>query len=545
MIKSNYNTIQTNNLRIRENQNKLLKNKIKVDRTMEHFNNIKDLVKKLKKEEKRTGETYYYRGQTQNWPLSTSLLRSKDPKTEFDRTQDMVAGLLTNKTLKLDINNRLDQNKAYAIAQHYGWKTDFIDFTTDPEVAAFFATDGVSDINKVGVMWRISQVELRNIQELLTDVINYIFYSSNYSEGVKENYKTMMKYDKFPFIDIKIEELSRLNNQKGLFLWDLNHIVLRTYFKDREPDFSFRQDGNVYSSEKINKSVIYPEPNMLEMEIERYGSVENELVFNRSGLREEFEKISVPIYLHEPESIYAQFLEDNFWEKDSSYCSNEFEKTIKIIENRKLNFEDISCGDLRQIISENKELISSGKTIYLDFGDDSLNKCLNEIIKRIIYYPYSVDEIYELVISLINNYKSAKSKGIISNFEEFMSGYDSPEFQEKIFGEKMLKVGLVDSVDVQSFGYIPCIELSKIVSPIRESLNMYFKKNKDKDNINLLSQIGDWNLFLDLHRYPKRLFKFDDIKRLFIRYILPYQFISRDKNSRIYIPSNLIIFGPE
>ena len=74
---------------------------------------------------------------------------------------------------------------------------------------------------------------------------------------------------------------------------------------------------------------------------------------------------------------------------------------------------------------------------------------------------------------------------------------------------------------------------------------MYFKKNKDKDNINLLSQIGDWNLFLDLHRYPKRLFKFDDIKRLFIRYILPYQFISRDKNSRIYIPSNLIIFGPE
>lgn len=49
MIKSNYNTIQTNNLRIRENQNKLLKNKIKVDRTMEHFNNIKDLVKKLKK----------------------------------------------------------------------------------------------------------------------------------------------------------------------------------------------------------------------------------------------------------------------------------------------------------------------------------------------------------------------------------------------------------------------------------------------------------------------------------------------------------------
>ena len=328
-------------------------------------------------------------------------------------------------------------------------------------------------------------------------------------------------------------------------MWDLNHIVLRTYFKNRESDFSFRQDGNVYSSEKINKSVIYPEPNMLEMEIERYGSVENVLEFNRSGLREEFEKNAVPIYYSGPESIYADFLEDNLWVEDFSYCSNEFEKTIQILENRKLNFEDISCGDLRQIISENKELISSGKTIYLDFGDDSLNKCLNEIIKRIIYYPYSVDEIYELVISLINNYKSARTKGIVSNFEEFMSCYDSPEFQEKIFGEKMLKVGLLDSVDVQSFGYIPCIELSKIVSPIRESLNMYFNKNEDKDNINLLSQIGDWNLFLDLHRYPKRLFKLDDIKRLFIRYILPYQFISRDKNSRIYIPSNLIIFGPE
>ena len=158
-------------------------------------------------------------------------------------------------------------------------------------------------------------------------------------------------------------------------MWDLNHIVLRTYFKNRESDFSFRQDGNVYSSEKINKSVIYPEPNMLEMEIERYGSVENVLEFNRSGLREEFEKNAVPIYYSGPESIYADFLEDNLWVEDFSYCSNEFEKTIQILENRKLNFEDISCGDLRQIISENKELISSGKTIYLDFGDDSLNKC--------------------------------------------------------------------------------------------------------------------------------------------------------------------------
>ncbi len=81
----------------------------------------------------------------------------------------------------------------------------------------------------------------------------------------------MMKYDKFPFI-IRTKELSRLNNKRD-WVWDLNHIVSRTYFKDREPDFSFRQDGNVYSSEKINKSVIYPEPNMLEMEIERYGSV--------------------------------------------------------------------------------------------------------------------------------------------------------------------------------------------------------------------------------------------------------------------------------
>ena len=66
---------------------------------MEHFNNIKDLVKKLKKEEKRTGETYSYRGQTQNWPLSTSLLRSKYLQREIERTKDMVAGLLTNQTL--------------------------------------------------------------------------------------------------------------------------------------------------------------------------------------------------------------------------------------------------------------------------------------------------------------------------------------------------------------------------------------------------------------------------------------------------------------
>ncbi len=46
---------------------------------------------------------------------------------------------------------------------------------------------------------------------------------------------------------------------------------------------------------------------MLEMEIERYGSVENVLEFNRSDLEKNFEKFSVPIYFRERESTHGFF----------------------------------------------------------------------------------------------------------------------------------------------------------------------------------------------------------------------------------------------
>ncbi len=59
---------------------------------MEHFNNIKDLVKNWKRR-KRTGETYIIEANT-NYLLSSSLHRSKDPEGEFKRIENMVVGVL-------------------------------------------------------------------------------------------------------------------------------------------------------------------------------------------------------------------------------------------------------------------------------------------------------------------------------------------------------------------------------------------------------------------------------------------------------------------
>ena len=131
------------------------------------FNKLSDLVRNLKKYEKKTGKQYYYRGQIHCWPIQSSASRVNYSSKEMEKTQFFVEKLKENKTLNLQNDEYL--NKCLAIAQHYGYKTDFIDFTTDIEVAAFFATDGIEKNTeyKNGYLWRISSEEIELIKSIV------------------------------------------------------------------------------------------------------------------------------------------------------------------------------------------------------------------------------------------------------------------------------------------------------------------------------------------------------------------------------------------
>ncbi len=256
--------------------------------TTQIFDSIESLVQKLKQDEQETGEKYYYRGQLHDWPIQSSASRIQFDEVEMKKTGRLINWLLNNKSLGLDKDSQIDINKCWAIAQHYGYKTDFIDFTTDCEVAAFFATDGISAhpefIDDYGVLWRISEKELLRIQSMMDVIMDFLIEENPDRMDFKQNISCMKKYKAFPFISINIPQMSRVNNQSGLFLWDLSKIVTNYYFNDREPDFKFKQTGEVFSSDRVDSTVIYPKPNALEMEIERFGSIEDSYNFFHSDL---------------------------------------------------------------------------------------------------------------------------------------------------------------------------------------------------------------------------------------------------------------------
>jgi len=43
-----------------------------------------------------------------------------------------------------------NDDAAIAVAQHYGFATHFIDFTTEPSVAGYFASEGIPQQNEIG-----------------------------------------------------------------------------------------------------------------------------------------------------------------------------------------------------------------------------------------------------------------------------------------------------------------------------------------------------------------------------------------------------------
>lgn len=143
---------------------------------------------------KNDGIYDWFRGQIKPWRLVPSFLRINTKEREqvqqvFGRFEKWV-----EKTPGLEylIGNTDAQ---VAIAQHYGIPTNFIDFTTDPRVAAFFAIDHKDDVDDACIL-------CLNCNDL-----------KHFIENLPE------RYQQIEFIQIDVSNLWRLQAQAGSFLF--------------------------------------------------------------------------------------------------------------------------------------------------------------------------------------------------------------------------------------------------------------------------------------------------------------------------------------
>jgi hypothetical protein len=161
---------------------------------------------------RRQGEYDWFRGQRRNWPLKSSFVRLEEKERNEALEKQGRFEQWVNSTRGLeDLAHHPDM--VIAVAQHYGLPTSFIDFTTEPKIAAFFATDGR---NKSGSTEGV--IMCLNTQDLL-----------EFWENMPE------RYDAPECLRLSVENLWRLEAQNGVFLfcpygdfeeiYDLDRIV--------------------------------------------------------------------------------------------------------------------------------------------------------------------------------------------------------------------------------------------------------------------------------------------------------------------------------
>lgn len=196
--------------------------------------NIEEALKLAKKFQK-SGKYNLFRGQARNWEVKPTAGRLPDKKFEKSKEQIERIFLFFNqdKTLKKYCK---EVDSYFAIAQHYGIPTNYIDFTESVEVAFFFATHSKS--NKEGEECSIICLNEKDFEGLI-EFIKILFDKENVVR---------------PYISrIKVENLWRLEAQKGCFLFTPYDRIEYFYRFDRIT-FPFTKPF-----EGIDKKDIYPE----------------------------------------------------------------------------------------------------------------------------------------------------------------------------------------------------------------------------------------------------------------------------------------------
>jgi len=536
---------------------------------MNKFDNVFSMVDALKINIKNTSNhnkshhsSVYYRGQTNPWPIISSLHRIGDKaQSEWKKTLYFCQWLEDNNYTVFESDIQWGVNTYIAVAQHYGYKTDFIDFTSNIEVAAFFASDyeqsGDVVNEKYGVLWCIDQDELEDMSEYLKGIISKGIISEN------TIIDTFERNNFNPFFEFNLEGLSRVNNQSGVFLWDYNGIFSKYI---GYPDYYFlHQKGKKYTSELINKNFIYPHPNALEREIERYLYSRTVRETTSSDVFAKLSKKFTTTYMKSPNEIYSEFDEvlsiidwdDKNWESInkqfypnlSTYKVTEMQISEKnILEN---GVSKSSCENYTAIYRKNMQ--SNVITHFeLDGKESLIADAFNDIISTLLLYPYSniqiADSLYYTILFLntVIHRVSERLKIIIGNvswgsLSEKDLSIDIEAISRFVYNEDTCKLGFEDITGVSSYGYVPISLLNNVSKAYKkaqlENLKTYYKV--EFDNLKGMP----WHAIMKYNTNPRKLFDLEDICTIFTKCILPYQFLFRPKSGRIYIPTFLTNIG--
>ena len=467
----------------------------------------------------------WFRGQAKNWPLSTSFARKSKlkGKEELEKLNRFVNWVSSNSEIEY-LEKKTD--KMIAIAQHYGIATNFIDFTLNPEIAGFFASDA-KWIRK-GTKSCIICLNRNKTYELFS------IFSKN-----RKIHPELLEFE--------VDNLWRLEAQEGKFLYSPFKNI-EDFLSVTKILFPFEKGGNQHLRNKV-----YPSrKSILEILLDQYFNSEEVYRFHQTV--KQFEDLKkyhldddyseVREKLKSELNVHPSWNESNIkeWREIRKEKIPNFSKkiTVNVKYNSDLSiFRDEIYDQIFQGLSNIEEVKSKLINWNLErVGDKRLSistRYINKIWDGLRLTPFHLKEIsYGLSNALVLQFISKKEKlDLRYSFHKQWK-----KICEALFGE-LIYIEMTSGDGSHTRCYIGKDKIvDALRDALREDLKQILKTEFDEINGELLE-----NILLKMNE-PKYIFNFQKLNSVFVTDAVPTQIIHFPLGQPVYYSAaKLEVFG--
>jgi len=484
-----------------------------------------ELAKKFKEERKYD----LFRGQARNWEVVSSASRINDNSLVIKETEKFYRFCATNELLKPYIDSE-NFDEFIAIAQHYGLKTNFVDFTSSPEIAMYFATHDKSC--EVG-------------QESVIVCLNRNEFEKEVREGFIQHLISKQKLSTPRIIEVDLTNLWRLEAQKGCFMelqligFDKLYGFDRIHFPYSEP-FDDIQKTDIYPERKSpieieldkffmdmrmseNAKIVRNFPNVVHIEDKPPLAAYNKIFQDFSKLSKHSSWDNIDSKWNTEKQVQWEYAENREHlqidiQKLASNNSYYFTQLIDVITQHRNRLIDIEVINEEKFVSRNLIGFSGSAPIFAP-SKVTISEKIKTIYDGMNPLPYSNEHIVNAIKELLH----------IELYFDNKTDKIEVEFGERDNGRGYYSRAFILENDYQSL----------LREDILEYINLeYLSKNADSEDIKKCISKS----IIDLGCNISLIFDFNKFVDLFAKRIIPFQaFLNR--SAILFNPAIIKIFG--
>jgi hypothetical protein len=470
---------------------------------------------------KARGDYDRFRGQLQDWPLCPSALRIDEAQRSVTLEKLGRFEHWIRSTQGLD--SLLAPDAFFAVAQHYGIPTNYIDFTTNAQIAGFFASDNPQDRS----LERDSCIVCLNTEDLMR------FWKA-----------LPAKYPPPELIEIEVSNLWRLEAQEGCFLFCPYDEIERIYDFDR---ITFPYSGPLAA---LPRERIYPkEKSALEILLDQFMMAER-LREGTAAIRSMPAMENLVVHQVQSSDVDSEVLGRDLpvhpsWSPTAlqPWLSDQTERYHEAVRGQvyKLRVDQAMLLDrsplraqIHQILDEGPDLRNSsvrwdviaGPPLVIS-AQPALADALNHLWEGVRRLPYSTEQAsYAMAETIVLWHESNGGAGYAAN--------QGQPAATRCFGDSVeIEFGATDGSYSRAY-----VSENMLTNAIRSDVPDYLAERWKET---LLAHPAS---LIQVIRNPRLLFNFSRLADVVVRQVVPFQIVFRRRDVAVFFsPARLRMMG--